>query len=326
MKYKRIILVTGGAGSIGSNFLNRFVPKYKNYFFINLDALTYAANLNNVKVNKYENYQFEKVDIRNIKKLEKIFIKYHPTDIIHFAAEVHVDFSIINPLIFVETNINGTHNLLFLAKKYLINRFHQISTDEVYGQLKSKKGKFKEGDSLNPSSPYSASKAAADLLVNAYHKTFGLDVVITRSSNNYGPNQDDTKLIPKFIINLLNNKKVPLYGRGSNIRDWIYIEDNVEAIDLVFHKGKSGEIYNIGGQGEKTNLEVTKILLKLLHKNESYIKYVPDRPGHDFRYALDISKINKELGWKPKHNFKAGINKTIEFYKNQKPKRATRNW
>ncbi|MDD3488175.1 MAG: dTDP-glucose 4,6-dehydratase [Candidatus Pacebacteria bacterium] len=318
MKYKKIILVTGGAGSIGSNFLNRFVPKYKNYFFINLDILNYAANLDNIKVNKNKNYQFEKVDIRDIKKLEKVFNKYHPTDIIHFAAEVHVDFSIINPLIFVETNINGTHNLLILAKAYSINRFHQISTDEVYGQLYGKKGKFKESDNLNPNNPYSASKAAADLLVSAYHKTFNLETIITRSSNNYGPHQDKTKFIPKFITNLLDNKKVPLYGKGENIRDWIYIEDNIEAIDLVFHKGKSGEVYNIGGQCEKTNIEVTKILLKLLHKDESYIEYVSDRPGHDFRYALDTSKIYKELGWKPKYIFERGIKKTIEFYKKQK--------
>jgi len=315
MKYKKIILVTGGAGSIGSNYLNKFVPKYKDYYFINTDGLTYAANLSNVKINSCKNYKFEKIDIRDIKKLEKIFLKYHPTDIIHFAAEVHVDFSINNPFIFMETNINGTHNLLFLAKKYKINRFHYISTDEVYGQLKTRRDKFKETDNLNPSSPYSASKAAADLLVNAYHKTFGLNTVITRSSNNYGPNQDTSKFIPKFITNLLNNKKVPLYSTGSNIRDWVYIEDNIDAIDLVFHKGRNGEIYNIGGNCEKTNLEVTKILLKLLDKDESFIEYVPDRPGHDFRYALDISKIQKELGWHPKYKFEKGIKITIDYYK-----------
>jgi len=318
MKYKKIILLTGGAGFIGSNYLNKFVSKYKTYFFINVDFLTYAANLNNIKVKNAKNYTFEKVDIRDIKSLNKIFLKYHPTDIIHFAAETHVDFSIQNPAIFIETNINGTNNLLMLAKEYKIKRFVQISTDEVYGQLKSKKGKFKETDRLDPSSPYSASKAGAELLVNAYHKTFGLDTVITRSSNNYGPNQDTTKVIPKFITNLLNNKKVPLYAKGDNIRDWIYIEDNVEAIDLVFHKGRTGEVYNIGGQCEKTNLEITKILLKLLNKDESYIEYVPDRPGHDFRYALDISKIYNELGWRPKYNFQQGIKKTVEFYKSLK--------
>lgn len=321
MKYTRIIFITGGAGFIGSNYLNKFVPQYKNYLFINIDALTYAANLSNITINSCKNYKFEKADIRDINKLNTIFLKYKPTDIIHFAAESHVDFSIKNPSIFVETNIDGTNNLLLLAKQYKLNRFHQISTDEVYGQLKTRKGKFKETDNLNPSSPYSASKAAADLLVNAYHKTFGLNTVITRSSNNYGSNQDTTKLIPKFIVNLLNNKKVPLYAQGDNIRDWIYIEDNVEAINLVFHKGKSGEIYNIGGQCEKTNLEITRIILKLLHKDESYIKHVVDRPGHDFRYALDISKISKELGWKPKYNFEIGIIKTIEFYKNQELKK-----
>lgn len=318
MKYKKIILVTGGAGFIGSNYLNKFVPKYKNYFFINLDALTYAGNLNNIKIKNAKNYTLEKMDIRDIKSLNKNFSKYHPTDIIHFAAETHVDFSIQNPAIFIETNINGTNNILMLAKEYKINRFCQISTDEVYGQLNSKKGKFKETDKLDPSSPYSASKAAAELLVNAYHKTFGLNTVITRSSNNYGPNQDTSKLIPKFITNLLKNEKVPLYASGQNIRDWIYVEDNVRAIDLVFHKGKSGEVYNIGGQCEKTNLEITKILLKLLDKDESFIEQVADRPGHDFRYALDVSKIRRELGWRPKYNFQQGVKKTVEFYKNLK--------
>jgi len=212
MEYKKIILVTGGAGFIGSNYLNKFVPKYKNYLFVNVDILTYAANLSNVKIQSAKNYKFEKVDIRDIKNLEKIFIKYKPTDIINFAAETHVDFSIDNPAIFIETNINGTNNLLSLAKEHRINRFCQISTDEVYGQLKTKRGKFKETYNLDPSSPYSASKAAAELLVNAYHKTFSLNTIITRSSNNYGPNQDVSKLIPKFITNLINNKKVPIYA------------------------------------------------------------------------------------------------------------------
>lgn len=317
-KYKKVILITGGAGFIGSNYLNKFVSKYKNYLFVNVDILTYAANLKNIKVRFAKNYKFERIDIRNITKLDKIFRKYKPTDIIHFAAESHVDFSIQNPSIFIETNINGTHNLLFLAQKYRINRFCQISTDEVYGQLKTKEGKFKETDNLNPSSPYSASKASAELLVNVYHKTFALNTVITRSSNNYGPNQDISKLIPKFITNLLNNKKVPLYASGKNIRDWIYVEDNIEAIDLVFHKGRSGEVYNIGGQCEKTNSEVTKILLKLFKKDSSYIEHVLDRLGHDFRYALDISKIRRELGWRPRYNFQQAIKKTVEFYKNLK--------
>ena len=316
MKNKKTILVTGGAGFIGSNYLNKFVPKYKDYLFINVDILTYAANLDNLKIGSLDNYRFEKVDIRDIKNLERVFVKYNPTDIINFAAETHVDFSIKNPNIFVETNVNGANNLLLLAKKYNLNRFHQVSTDEVYGQLKNKKGKFKETDLLHPSSPYSASKAAADLLVNAYNRTFGLNTVITRSSNNYGPNQDRSKLIPKFIINLLNNKKVPLYAKGDNIRDWIYVEDDIDAIDLVFHKGRAGEIYNIGSSHEKTNLEITKIVLNLLGKDESFIEYVPDRPGHDFRYALDTTKIQKELGWRPKYNFEEAIKKTVKFYKN----------
>jgi len=316
MKNKKTILVTGGAGFIGSNYLNKFVPKYKDYLFINVDILTYAANLDNLKISSLDNYRFEKVDIRDIKNLEKVFVKYNPTDIINFAAETHVDFSIKNPNIFIETNINGTNNLLILAKEYKINRFHQISTDEVYGQLKTRKGKFKETDNLNPSSPYSASKAAADLLVKAYNKTFGLNTVITRSSNNYGPNQDISKLIPKFITNLLDNKKVPLYAKGDNIRDWIYVEDNIDAIDLVFHKGRTGEIYNIGSGCEKSNLEITKTLLDLLKKNEGFIENVPDRPGHDFRYALNINKIQNELGWRPKYNFENAIKKTIKFYKN----------
>ena len=310
---KKTILVTGGAGFIGSNYLNKFVPKYKDYLFINVDILTYAADLNNLKVGSLATYKFEKVDIRDIKNLERVFLKYKPTDIINFAAETHVDFSIKNPNIFIETNINGTNNLLTLAKEYKINRFHQISTDEVYGQLKTRKGKFKETDNLNPSSPYSASKAAADLLVKAYNKTFGLNTVITRSSNNYGPNQDVSKLIPKFITNLLNNKKVPLYARGDNIRDWIYVEDNIDVVDLVFHKGRVGEIYNIGGSCEKTNLEITKTLLNLLGKDESFIENVADRPGHDFRYALNINKIQNELGWEPKTPLDQGLKNTIEW-------------
>lgn len=318
MKYKKTILVTGGAGFIGSNYLNKFVPRYKDYFFINIDALTYAADLNNLTVSSADNYKFEKVDIRDIKTLEQIFVRYNPTDIIHFAAETHVDFSIKNPAIFIETNINGTHNLLFLAKKYRINRFHQISTDEVYGQLKTKTGKFKETNNLDPSSPYSASKTAAELLVSAYHKTFGLNTVVTRSSNNYGPNQDPSKFIAKCITNLLDNRKIPLYGTGQNIRDWLYVEDNIDAIDLVFHKAKAGGIYNVGGQCEKTNLEVIDTLLKLLHRDKSFIKYVADRPGHDFRYALDINKIRKELGWSPRYSFEDGIKKTITFYKERK--------
>lgn len=315
-KYKRIILVTGGAGFIGSNYLNKFVPYYQDYFFVNVDILTYAGSLDNLKISHLKNYAFEKVDIRDLKSLEKVFIKYRPTDIINFAAETHVDFSIKNPSLFVETNVNGTVNLLILAKKYQINRFHQISTDEVYGSIE--KGKFKETDPLLPNNPYAASKASADLFVRSFYKTFGLNVVITRSSNNFGPNQDPSKLIPKFITNLLNHQKVPLYAKGENIRDWLYVEDNIDAIDLVFHQGKAGEIYNIGANQEKSNLEITHILLRLLGKDDSFIEYVADRPGHDFRYALDTTKIQIELGWQPKYKFEEAIRKTVEFYKNLK--------
>lgn len=318
MKNKKIILITGGTGFIGSNYLNKFVPKHKDYLFINVDVLTYAANLANLKINRFDNYSFEKVDIRDLKNLERMFIEYKPTDIIHFAAETHVDFSIRNPSIFIETNISGTHNLLQLAKKYKINRFCHISTDEVYGDFKeNESGQFTEKSPLVPNNPYSASKAAADLLVGVYFQTFGLNTVIARSSNNYGFNQDPSKLIPKFIINLLHNKKVPLYADGSNIRDWIFVEDNIDAIDLVFHQGKPGKVYNISANCEKSNLRITEMLLKLLGRDASFIEYISDRPGHDFRYALNSSKIRNELNWKPKYSFERGISKTIESYKNK---------
>ncbi len=314
MEYKKTIFITGGAGFIGSNYLNSFVIKYRDYFFINIDALTYAGNLKNIKVVGEKNYFFEKCDIRDLLGLEVLFKKYKPTDIIHFAAESHVDFSIENPSLFVETNINGTHNLLFLAKKYDIRRFHQISTDEVYGSLNTSDKSFTRSSAILPNSPYSASKAAADLLVRSYNKTFGLDVVITRCSNNYGPNQDSSKLIPKTILNLLSGKKVPVYGRGQNIRDWIYVQDHIEAIDLVFHKGSYGMVYNIGGDCEINNLDLVGRIIKLMSKEMSSIDFVSDRAGHDFRYAIDSSEIFLELGWKPKVAFEEGIKKTIEYY------------
>jgi len=314
-KFDRIILVTGGMGFIGSNYLNTAVIRYPNYFFINLDCLTYAANPKNVYVADKPNYIFRKADIRNPKALEKIFSEFSPTDIIHFAAESHVDKSIVSPHDFIETNVHGTHNLLHLAKTHNINRFHHISTDEIYGSLGTKGAPFRESTAFAPNSPYSASKAAADLLVRSYNKTYGLNTVITRCSNNYGPHQDESKLIPLFITRLLKNKKVPLYGKGAQVRDWLYVDDHVQAIDLVFHKGKSGEAYNVGGKNsEKTNLEITNILLKLLGKNNDLIEYVADRPGHDFRYSIDFSKITKELGWQPKVSFEDGIKKTIEYY------------
>jgi len=313
----KTILVTGGAGFIGSQYINKFVPLYTEHLFVNIDCLTYAGNLKNITVGKNKNYYFEKVDIRDKKNLAAIFKKYKPTGILHFAAESHVDISIKSPHLFVETNILGTHNLLSLAKEHKIERFHQVSTDEVYGSLGPKDKPFTENGVLAPNSPYSASKSAADLLVRSYHKTYRLNTIITRSSNNYGPNQDKSKLIPLFITNLLENKKVPLYASGDNVRDWIYVEDNIDAIDLVFNKGRTGEIYNIGGNTRKTNLEITMKLLKLANRDESAIEHVPDRPGHDFRYALDCSKIKKELGWKAKTTFDIGIKKTFDFYEKQ---------
>jgi dTDP-glucose 4,6-dehydratase len=315
MNYDKIVLVTGGAGFIGSNYLNTFVPAYPNYRFINVDALTYAADLRNITVSEAKNYAFEQADIRDYTALLRIFDKFSPTHIINFAAESHVDNSILGPRIFIETNIVGTENLLECARTQNILRFHQISTDEVYGSLTPDAQPTTEDVSLLPNSPYSASKAAADLLVRSYHKTFGLDTVITRASNNYGPNQHREKLIPRFITNLLENKKVPVYGEGENIRDWIHVSDHVQGIDTAFHKGKSGEIYNLGGRQELTNLTITKELLRLLGKNEDMIEHVNDRLGHDFRYALDSSKATQELGWTPKKDFSVGLKETAEYYK-----------
>jgi dTDP-glucose 4,6-dehydratase len=314
MQPQKKILVTGGLGFIGSNYLNKFVPHYPQYQFINVDASTYAARPDNIEVASYSNYAFEKADIRNTAELTEIFKKYHPTHVIHFAAESHVDISIENPGIFVETNIVGTHNLLALAKQFGIKRFHQISTDEVYGSLSASDPAFRTITPLSPNSPYSASKAAADLLVKSYAHTYDLDTVITRSSNTYGPRQDATKLIPKFIQNLLQGKKVPLYARGEHIRDWIYVEDNIDAIDLVFHKGKNGEVYNIGGGCEMTNKQITEKLLSLTGKSADSIEYVADRPGHDFRYAIDISELKEMLGWTARHSFTEGIQKTFHYY------------
>lgn len=313
-KYTRTILVTGGAGFIGSAYLNWAVRFYPKYSFVNIDALTYAGDLKNVAVGDSTNYAFEKVNICNLARLEKIFKKYKPTDVIHFAAESHVDVSIANPDIFIETNVIGTHNLLLLAKRYSIKRFHHISTDEVYGSLDKTARSSRESDALAPNSPYSASKAGAEMLIRAYHETFGLDTVITRSSNNYGPRQFEEKLIPLFITNLLANKKVPLYGKGKNIRNWIYVDDNVNGIDRAFHKGKSGAIYNLGGGTEISNIELTRRLLGMMKKPTSLIEYVTDRLGHDFRYSLDFSKARKELDWRPKTSFEDGLKRTIAYY------------
>lgn len=312
------ILVTGGAGFIGSNFVRYMLNKYQDYKIVNLDLLTYAGNIKSLDdIKDNPNYLFVKGDIADNKLVDKIVSENKINVIINFAAESHVDRSITNPDIFVKTNVLGTQNLLEVAKKYKIEKFFQISTDEVYGSL-GKTGFFTEKTPLSPNSPYSASKASADLLVMAYHHTFGLNVNITRCSNNYGPYQFPEKLIPLFITNALDNKQVPLYGDGLNVRDWLFVEDHCSAIDTVLHKGKNGEIYNVGGNNEKTNKYITDTILKYLGKDSSLIKYVADRLGHDRRYAIDATKIKEELGWQPQYKFEQAIEKTIEWYLNNK--------
>ena len=318
IKVMKNILVTGGAGFIGSNFVRYMLNKYQDYKIINLDLLTYAGNIKSLDdIKDNPNYLFVKGDIADNKLVDKIVSENKIDVIINFAAESHVDRSITNPDIFVKTNVLGTQNLLEVAKKYKIKKFFQISTDEVYGSL-GKTGFFTEKTSLSPNSPYSASKAGADLLVMAYHHTFGLNVNITRCSNNYGPYQFPEKLIPLFITNALADKQVPLYGDGLNIRDWLFVEDHCSAIDTVLHKGKNGEIYNVGGNNEKTNKYITDTILKYLGKDNSLIKYVADRLGHDRRYAIDATKIKEDLGWQPKYKFEQAIEKTIEWYLNNK--------
>jgi dTDP-glucose 4,6-dehydratase len=305
------LLVTGGCGFIGSNFIRAILKKHPNYSIINLDKLTYAGNPENLKdIEKNKNYEFVKGDVCDEKIVESLVKKCDI--IVHFAAESHVDRSIEDPSVFAKTNFLGTYFLLEAAKKYKIKKFIYISTDEVYGSIKE--GSFSETDILKPSSPYSSSKAGADLLSMSYFITYGLPVIITRSSNNFGPCQYPEKLIPLFITNLMEGKRVPVYGTGMNVRDWIYVIDNCDAIDFVMHNGKLGEIYNIGGGNEKPNIEITKLILKDLEKDERSIEYVKDRLGHDFRYSLDCDKIN-ELGWKPRYNFEAAMNETISWYR-----------
>jgi len=303
----KTLFITGGAGFIGSNYLNTNVLAYPDITFVNIDILTYAGKLENITVSEAVNYQFEPVDITDASALENLFIKYAPAGIINFAAESNVDKSIENPDAFIQTNVSGTNNLLRLAVKYGVERYHQISTDEVYGSLGLTEAAFTELTPLSPNNPYSASKAAADLLVRSYHKTFGLDTVITRCSNNFGPNQDDSKLIPRFIQKLKAGEKVPLYGDGSQRRDWLHVSDHVAAIDLVFNNGRAGEVYNVGSDNDMSNLTVVKILLAHTGRNEDAIEYVADRLGHDFRYAIDASKITTALGWSPKISFAEGI-------------------
>jgi dTDP-glucose 4,6-dehydratase len=307
------ILVTGGAGFIGSNFVNYMVDKYADYSIVNVDALTYAGNLENLKQSEGKsNYQFVKADITDAEAMDQL-IGDGVDAIINFAAESHVDRSITNPGIFVQTNIQGTQVLLDAAKKYSVQKFLQVSTDEVYGSL-GEEGYFTEQTPLAPNSPYSASKAGADLLVLAYHETFGLPVNITRCSNNYGPYHFPEKLIPLMIINALNDKPLPVYGDGKNVRDWLHVADHCSAIDLVLHKGANGGVYNVGGHNEKTNVEVVKEILKQLGKPESLIQYVEDRLGHDRRYAIDPTKLEQELGWKPKYTFETGLKETVQWY------------
>ena len=310
------ILVTGGAGFIGSCFIRHILNTHKDYKIINLDALTYAGNIENLNdIKDNPNYKFVHGNICD-KKLVRELIKEADT-VVNFAAESHVDRSITGPEIFIETNVQGTLNLLQASKDAKIDRYLQVSTDEVYGTL-GKDGYFYETTPLAPNSPYSASKASADLLVRAYYETYKLPVLVTRCSNNYGPYQYPEKLIPFFISKLLKDEKVPVYGDGLNVRDWLYVYDHCSAIDTVLHKGKIGEVYNIGGHNEKTNLEITKIILNAMGKDESSIEYVQDRLGHDRRYAIDNHKIQSQLGWKPSLTFEEGIKITIDWYlKNQ---------
>lgn len=307
------LLVTGGAGFIGSNFVHYMLKKYPDYEIINFDALTYAGNLENLaSVQDNPNYTFVKGDIADAKVVDEVFqqgIDY----VVNFAAESHVDRSIMDPGIFVRTNVMGTQVLLDAAKKYQVKKYLQVSTDEVYGTL-GDTGLFTETTPLAPNSPYSASKAGADMLVRSYHETFGMPVNITRCSNNYGPYHFPEKLIPLMISNALNDKPLPVYGDGLHVRDWLYVEDHCSAIDLVLHNGKDGEVYNVGGNNERTNIQIVKTILQELGKPESLITHVTDRPGHDRRYGIDATKLTIELGWQPKHNFETGIKETIKWY------------
>ena len=308
------LLVTGGAGFIGSCFVRHILKKHPDYKIINLDALTYAGNLDNLKdIEANPNYTFVHGNICD-KKLVKDLIRESDI-VVNFAAESHVDRSISSPEIFIETNVKGTLNLLEASKELGVERYLQVSTDEVYGSL-GESGYFHETTPISPNSPYSASKASADMLVRAYGETYNLPVLVTRCSNNYGPYQYPEKLIPFFILKLLRGEKVPVYGDGMNIRDWLYVYDHCEAIDRVLHKGRVKEVYNIGGHNEKTNLEITRIILKELGKDESSIEFVQDRLGHDRRYAISNDKITKELGWKPSLTFEEGIKITIQWYLN----------
>ena len=315
------ILVTGGAGFIGSNFVYHMLNKYPNYKIICVDCLTYAGNLSTLEsALKNPQFVFYKTDICDRKEIYEIFEKESPDIVVNFAAESHVDRSIENPEVFLKTNILGTQVLMDACRKYGIKRYHQVSTDEVYGDLPLDRPDlfFTETTPIHTSSPYSSSKASADLLVLAYYRTYGLPVSISRCSNNYGPYHFPEKLIPLMIANALNDKKLPVYGKGENVRDWLYVEDHCKAIDLIIHNGKLGEVYNVGGHNEMANIDIVKLICKKLNKPESLITYVADRKGHDMRYAIDPTKIHTELGWLPETKFADGIDKTIEWYLNNR--------
>lgn len=325
------IIITGGAGFIGSHVVRQFVLNYPNYTIVNLDKLTYAGNLENLKdIQDKPNYRFEHGDICDEEFIQSVFEKYNPDGIVHLAAESHVDRSITNPLEFVKTNVLGTVVLLNAAKNHWLkndasknNRFYHVSTDEVYGSL-GDEGFFYENTRYDPHSPYSASKASSDHFVRAYCDTYGLNVVLTNCSNNYGPNHFPEKLIPLSIFNIKNNKPIPIYGKGENVRDWLYVIDHARAIDLVFHKGTKGETYNIGGHNEWKNIDLIRLLCTIMDQklgrakgeSEKLITFVKDRAGHDLRYAIDAGKIEKELGWKPSVTFEQGLEKTVDWYLN----------
>ena len=315
------ILVTGGAGFIGSNFIFYLLKKYPAYRIVCLDKLTYAGNLSTLSsVLDRPNFRFVRLDICDREGVFRHFEEERPDIVVNFAAESHVDRSILDPGIFLQTNILGTATLMDACRKFGIRRFHQVSTDEVYGDLPLTRPDlfFTEATPLHTSSPYSASKASADLLVLAYHRTYSLPVTISRCSNNYGLYQFPEKLIPLTIVNALHEKPLPVYGTGENVRDWLYVEDHCKAIDLILHKGREGEVYNVGGHNERKNIDIVRIICKALGKSESLITYVADRKGHDLRYAIDPTKIHNELGWLPETKFEDGIQKTIQWYLDNK--------